>query len=461
MYLCEKRLEIMLLSQLATIVHGKLIGKDREFNGVSIDSRTLKSNELFIPIVGENFNGHAYLDEVQTKNAAGALIAESETMPANNRLAYIKVPNPQHALSQLAAHHRQQFSIPIIALTGSCGKTTVKEMIASILRQVGPVLYTQGNLNTEIGVALTLLQLTAEYQFVVLEMGANHPGEIASTVKVAHPLAAALVNNVHPAHLAGFKSLAGIAEAKGAIYQGLGKEGVAIVNADDNFASFWQKQLTNHKIISFGLEATAEFSAQIKSSDSWGHQTFEMHTPAGNVELTLPVPGQHNIKNAMAAAAACFALGIPLSAIQKGLQEVPRVKGRLCRTQGIAGATIIDDTYNANLGSVNVALEVLAGLPLQRMFIFGDMAELGDAMEAHHTEIGKIAKMLGIDAMFTCGNFSRLAFDAFAGRGQHFTNKTELVAAVKPLLDKNTAVLIKGSRSARMEEIVKELLISN
>lgn len=448
----------MLLSQLATIVKGKLIGEDREFSSVSIDSRTLKSGELFIPIVGENFNGHAFLADAQAKSAAGALIAEQEQIAIDCKFSYVQVKNPQQALNQLAAYHRQQFSIPIIALTGSCGKTTVKEMIASILGQAGKVLYTQGNLNTDIGVALTLLQLNAQHQFVVLEMGANHPGEIAHTVKMAYPLAAALVNNVHPAHLAGFKSLEGIAEAKGAIYQGLGTNGVAVINADDKFASFWQTQLKDKKVVHFGTAHAAEFTAKAISVDSWGHATFQMCTPEGNIQITLPVPGQHNINNALAAASACYAIGLPLSAIQQGLQAVPPVKGRLCRKQGLAGATIIDDTYNANLGSVSAALKVLANLPLQRVFIFGDMGELGEAAEAHHSEIGKIARTLGIEMMFTWGKLSRLALDAFAGRGQHFADKAELISAVKPILDNNTVVLVKGSRSARMEEIVKELL---
>lgn len=444
----------MLLSDIAKIVSGEFRGEDHAFTSVSIDSRTLKAGDLFIAIQGENFDGHAFVADAKAAGAIGAIVAQPLTLD----LPHIIVADPLHALVKLATYHRQQFTIPIIALTGSCGKTTTKEMIAAILRQAGEVLATQGNLNTDIGVALTLLKLNAQHQFVVLEMGANHPGEIANTVMQAQPLAAALVNNVHPAHLAGFGSIEGVAKAKGEIYQGLAKEGVAIVNDDDAFAPLWRDQLQGQKTLTFSLTKAADFTVQHLAMDEHGHASFLLRTPAGEIAVKLPIPGQHNVANALAAAAACFAIGISLQAIQQGLQQVPKVNGRLIRKAGLAGASIIDDTYNANLGSVTAALQLLATLSQQRIFVLGDLAELGSATEGHHTEIGKLAKKLGIDALFTCGKFSRLTFDAFAGRGEHFATQQELIAALQPLLDHNTVVLVKGSRSARMENVVSALL---
>jgi UDP-N-acetylmuramoyl-tripeptide--D-alanyl-D-alanine ligase len=425
---------------------------DMVFTGVSTDTRTIKAGELFIALQGPQFDGHDFI--AAASQAAAALIMR----PVTSSLPILQVADTRLALGKVAAAFRQQFTLPVIAITGSNGKTTLKEMIANILAQQGPVLATQGNLNNDIGVPLTLLKLTAAHYFAVIEMGANHPGEIAYTTQLAQPMVA-VINNVAPAHLQGFLSLAGVASAKGEIYQGLTTEGTAIVNADDQFASFWQQSLPNRKTIRFGLQNSAEVYASDLQPDSTGRYSFLLHTPAGEITITLSLPGKHNVMNALAATAAVLALAIPLAAIKKGLETVKPVKGRLISQPGLNGINLIDDTYNANPGSVKAALEFLASCQGQRIFVLGDLAELGQDAVAYHHTIGEQAKALGIDRFYACGPLSRSAVTAFGQGGEHFPDQPTLIAALREIAQPNTTILIKGSRSAKMEEVVLRLTI--
>jgi UDP-N-acetylmuramoyl-tripeptide--D-alanyl-D-alanine ligase len=423
-----------------------------EITGIGTDSRSIAPGNLFIALEGEHFDGHAFVKEVETKGAVAAVV--------KNKVEGVKIPqlvvaDPLAALAKIATAHREKMNCPVIALTGSNGKTTVKEMIAAILP--APSHATKGNLNNHIGAPLSVLSLTPEHRYAVFELGANHPGEIAHTVAIVKPNVA-LINNIGPAHVEGFGSIEGVAKAKGEIYQGLGPQGIAVVNDDDLYAHFWDDLLKDKKIVRFSMENPVDIYAQDVRLDANGRGQFSIVLSNGYIDIQLQVLGLHNIRNALAAAACCYAAGVPLQAIQQGLNSFTGVKGRLAILVGKNKSTIIDDTYNANLRSVLAGLEVLAERPGNKIFVFGDMGELGDWTNQHHQEVGLAARRLGINQILTCGSYSNLSSTAFGDGGQHFANQEDLIQFLSSKLTANTSVLVKGSRSSAMEKIVQKLL---
>jgi UDP-N-acetylmuramoyl-tripeptide--D-alanyl-D-alanine ligase len=442
----------MRLSEAAVALRGELIGADAEFFAVSTDSRTVASGQLFIALRGERFDGHAYISTVREKGAVAAIVDN----PVADVLPQIVVDDTRLALGRLAAHWRTDYHGPLIGLTGSNGKTTVKEILATILRGQGSVLATRGNLNNDIGLPLTLLQLQPAHDYAVIEMGANHAGEIGYLTNLACP-SVALITNAARAHLEGFGSLEGVARAKGEIFSGLSEAGVAVINADDFYAPLWRELAGTHKVIRFGLANEAEVTAKWQPKGMGSHMVIV--TPQGLIEVEFALPGQHNVMNALAATAACLAMGVKLSAIQAGLKNVKAVPGRSQLKSGRGGATLIDDTYNANPASLQAALNVLSACKGRRILVMGDMAELGEESQALHEQIGRQAAQSGIDGLYATGEFSRSAVQSFGKNGHHFNTQEDLISALQSLLGPDVTLLIKGSRSARMEQVVAALIL--
>jgi len=442
------------LQWIADAVDGRLSATAAaiEVHGVSTDTRTLQPGELFIALQGPNFDGHQHLEQARAAGAVAALVSTSSDA---GLLPQVLVDDTRLALGRLAAVWRQQCPAKVVAITGSNGKTTVKEMTAAILVNEGPTLATRGNFNNDIGLPLTLLRLTPAYRFAVVEMGANHPGEIAALSAIGRP-DVAVVNNAGPAHLEGFGDVAGVARAKGEIFSGLGDDGVAVVNGDDRYAETWCDLAGKRRHLRFGIGSHGTVPADVRAT-AIDAQTFTLHTPSGNARVKLPLPGRHNIANALAAAAAAHALGVPVEGIAAGLQRVDPVAGRLNVATITNGATLIDDTYNANPASLDAALAVLMECPGRHILVLGDLAELGPDTDAIHRQIGDKAHQLGVDALYSNGPASRLSSEAFGTGGQHFDSVGDLVATLQSKLDTNTTVLVKGSRSAAMERVANEL----
>ncbi|MEM6160369.1 UDP-N-acetylmuramoyl-tripeptide--D-alanyl-D-alanine ligase [Erwinia sp. P6884] len=445
---------VLSLKGLADITDGELVGGDLSFSEVTTDTRKVSAGCLFIALKGERFDAHRFVGDAIAAGSAALLV--SEHLPV--AVPQVIVADTRIALGQLAGWVRQRSPARVVGLTGSSGKTSVKEMTAAILRECGETLYTAGNLNNDIGVPLTLLRLTEKHQYAVIEMGANHQGEIAYTTALVRP-ESALINNLAAAHLEGFGSLAGVAKAKGEIFQGLPDNGTAILNADSNDWPDWQNMLHGKRVWRFSPDARTDgdFSATDVAITAAG-TAFTMHTPAGAVAITLPLPGRHNIANALAAAALALSVDAPLSAIQKGLSSLKAVPGRLFPVQLAENKLIIDDSYNANVGSMTAAAQVLAGMPGYRVMVVGDMAELGDEAEACHREVGEAARLAGIDKVLSVGSLSRLISEA-SEEGEHFTDKTAVTQRLRSLIatHPHITVLVKGSRSAAMEQVVQSL----
>ncbi|HUX62876.1 UDP-N-acetylmuramoyl-tripeptide--D-alanyl-D-alanine ligase [Sulfuricella sp.] len=442
------------LSAAAKALNAETSGADVTFSGVTTDSRAVAAGDLFVALKGERFDGHNYVKQVMEQGAVAALVERRD--PSWGDFPLLVVKDARLALGELAGHWRSRFTIPVVALTGSSGKTTVKEMIAAILRaQVGAddqVLATKGNLNNDIGMPLTLLELRDTHRYAVIEMGMNHPGEIAHLSMIARP-DVALIINAQAAHLAGLGTVEAVARAKGEIFEGLAANGTAVINADDPHAALWQELAGAHRAIRFGLEQSAEVSASFKLQP-FGSE-IEMTTPTGKFAVALPVPGEHNVRNALAAAAVTQALGVDNAIVAEGLAKVSSVKGRLQKNPCLHGATLIDDTYNANPGSVRAAIAVLAGLPGKKVLVLGDMGELGENARALHAEIGAAAKAAGIDWLLTLGDLSAAAAQAFGAGGRHFEYIEDLLHDIENLLAPDVTVLVKGSRFMQMERVVK------
>ncbi len=441
------------LSQLASILHGELQGPDATIDAVTSDTRKLTPGCLFVALKGERFDAHDFADQAKA-GGAGALLVSRKL---ESDLPQLVVTDTRQAFGELGAWVRQQVPTRVVALTGSSGKTSVKEMTAAILSECGNTLYTAGNLNNDIGVPMTLLRLTKEHQYAVIELGANHQGEIAWTVGLTRP-EAALVNNLAAAHLEGFGSLAGVAKAKGEIYTGLPANGVAIMNADNNDWLNWQNIIGDRKVWRFSPNAAnSDFTATNIHVTSHGTE-FTLQTPMGNVDVTLPLPGRHNIANALAATSLAMAVGAGLAAVKKGLANLKAVPGRLFPVALGENQLLLDDTYNANVGSMTAAAHVLAEMPGYRVMVVGDMAELGDESEACHIQVGEAAKAVGLDKVLSVGKLSQ-ALSAASGVGEHFNDKAAVVARLQALIveQKIITILVKGSRSSAMEEVVREL----
>jgi UDP-N-acetylmuramoyl-tripeptide--D-alanyl-D-alanine ligase len=436
---------------VALWTHGQLTGADIDVGGVSIDTRKIKSGDLFVAIKGERVDGHDFVAQAAAGGAAAALVTRKVDAP----IAQIVVDDTELALGDLASAVRAQSNVQVVGITGSNGKTTVKTLVASILSRHGRTHVNAGNYNNELGLPLTLLAMPADTQYAVLEMGAGKPGDIAYLAAIARP-DIGLVNTIAPAHLERMGSVEGVAETKGALYQALPVDGVAVINADDAFASFFSGLAGSRRQLRFALDHKADIGADIVELGVDGSR-FVLSTPVGDAEVDLPLPGRHNVGNAMAAAAIALALDVPLDTIVTGLEQVPAIAGRLRAETMAAGWTLIDDSYNANPGSVAAAIDTLALAQGERWLVLGDMAELGPNARAMHAGIGERAKKQGIDRLFAVGPLSAAAVEAFGGRGTHYTDKQALAKALNEELHGGVTLLVKGSRSAGMEQVVAAL----
>lgn len=447
---------MMLLSEAANAIHAKLYGQDAMFSSVGTDSRKVTKGQLFVALKGDHFDGHEYAAQAISQGAAAVLVSNqhSGTEPA------IVVEDTYQALGALAAYWRSKFVIPFVAVTGSNGKTTVKEMIAVILAAKNgshEVIHTTvGNLNNHIGLPLTLLKLRAIHQFSVLEMGMSHLGEIEYLTLIAKPNVA-VINNAGIAHIGELGSRDNIAKAKGEIFAGLSDDGVAVINADDEYASYWKSLNSGKKIVTFGLKTIglnkpADVSATYEEKD--GLSYMHLITPQGGVNFKLGVLGVHNISNALAASAVAVALGISNADIARGLSGFSGVKGRLQRKPGLKGAVLIDDTYNANPDSMRAAIDVLAHQAGEKILVLGDMGELGADAKRMHMEIGTYAKATGLTSLHCLGELSAEMAHGFGAGANHYASPEEVAEAIKPLLSQCATVLVKGSRFMKMERVV-------
>ena len=427
---------MMLLSQAAHATSGKLLGSDARFKSVSTDSRKISANELFVALRGEQFDGYEFIAQAAQCGAAASLV-NADSYKAHPPLSNFSSPlvvveDTRLALGQLAAYWRRQFAISLVAITGSNGKTTVKEMLAGILREAAgsaeAVLATQGNLNNDIGMPLTLLQLNAAHRYAVIEMGMNHAGEIDYLTGIAAP-DVALINNASGAHLEGLGSVEAVARAKGEIFSGLQHHGTAVMNADDAHVPIWRALAGAHQLLEFGLDPHADVNATWQPRND-GLQ-LEVRTPQGNFTALLQVPGEHNACNALAATAAAIALSIPLEKIVVGLEKFGGVAGRLQRKNALHGARLIDDTYNANPASVRAAISVLAQVSGKHILVLGDMGELGEDAATFHAQIGSEARRAGIEKLYGLGILSGNAVREFGSGARHFEHIEELLPALK------------------------------
>lgn len=444
------------LFELADMCGGTLHGIDAKQAGqlaikcIERDSRKVVAGDLFPALQGERFDAHDFVPQVVGK-ASAVLV----THPVAADIPQVVVSDVRVAMGKLAAAWRNCFSQPVIALTGSNGKTTLKEMLTAILSECGVTHATKGNLNNDLGVPLTLYELRpGEHEYAVVEMGANHFGEIDYLTHIVRPDVAVL-NNAGAAHLEGFGSVAGVARAKGEIFSGLTADGVAVINADDDYADYWRELNTQHKVITFGLSESADVRGV------WpGDGSLQIRYDRQGFAVILPLLGQHNAMNALAASAAVLSLGVSPEAIKSGLEKLKPVPGRLCPLRGAGGELIIDDTYNANPTSALAALQVLAQQQGKKLLVLGDMGELGiDGMEMH-ARIGREAAQLGIDAVYGIGELSMAACDAFGAGAVACHDMDELLGSLNTLqLNEHNSVLIKGSRSARMERVVQALAV--
>ena len=449
------------LTELAQAVNGKLMGEDLSINAISTDSRALRTGDVFLALQGPTFDGHKFLTQASELGCSALIVQKAQ---ADLSIAQIIVKDTHKALGEIGAYVKAKVAPKTVAITGSSGKTTVKEMVAAILSRLGNVLATKGNFNNDIGVPLTLLRLEAKHDFAVVELGANHLGEIAYTSALVKP-DVAIINNIAAAHLEGFGDLCGVARAKGEIFSGLTHGGVAIYNQDTLWADKWQWRLTDKKVLRFSCKDNADCYSQQETLDENGCANFMLTTPVGSTAIKLTVPGHHNVCNAVAAATIALEFGASLDDIRLGLAQMSEVKGRLNLHQLNSQTKLIDDTYNANVESINAASDLLASYPGRRILILGDMGELGGEARHYHQEVGQHAKSKNIDDLLTLGVLSQNASEAFyqgqQGQSQHFSSKENLLSRLQLLLqgeEQQVTILVKGSRSAHMEYVVADII---
>ena len=455
---------MMRLSEAAQAIAGEVRGAEAAFLSVGTDTRTLQRGALFVALRGDRFDGHDFA-RFALENGAAAVMVDTRFDPEASGLGadapLLVVEDTRLGLGKLAAAWRNRFDIPLIAVTGSNGKTTVKEMLAAILRSetgaAAAVLATEGNMNNDIGMPLTLLRLRATHRYAVIEMGMNHLGEIDYLTHLAAPTVA-LVNNAQAAHVGEVGSVENIARAKGEIFSGLRPSGIAVINADDTFAAMWRELNAGREVMDFGLEHAARVSGRYALLAA-GAQ-LEIELPEATLSVRLQVPGLHNVRNALAASAAAVAANVGAHAIAEGLGAFSGVPGRLHTKAVLHGATLIDDTYNANPGSVRAAIDVLADAAGEKILVLGDMGELGADSAKLHDEIGAYAKEKGIDALFCLGEMSRHTAQAFGANAWHFERIQELLADLENRLGPTVTVLVKGSRFMEMERVVKSFEVA-
>ncbi|MRX27426.1 UDP-N-acetylmuramoyl-tripeptide--D-alanyl-D-alanine ligase [Kangiella sp. HZ709] len=439
------------LSVIADAVNGELIGSDTVISEVFTDTRNAVADSLFVALKGENFDAHKFVKQAETQGAIALMVSQE----VDSNLPQIKVSDTEKSLGLLANYVRKQVNPKVIGITGSAGKTSVKEMVATILQSATSakeVLSTLGNFNNHIGVPLTLLRLTGKEKFAVVEMGANHIGEIAYCCLIAEP-DVTVVNNVAPAHIEGFGSIEGVAKAKGEIYQALSKEGIGIVNLDSEFSEDYLNTEDFHKVTVSRHNSADFYAHNIKLNEDLCAE-FEMQHQSNVFNIRVNVPGEHQVSNALVAAALTFSVGIDYEHIQSGLLSSGVVKGRLNRLKGIHGSSVIDDTYNASVQSVKVAVDVLSNWQGTKILVLGDMAELGEDSVAYHQEVGVYAKDKNIDHLYSVGGLSQFAGNAFGKGARHFDRVETLIDYLALQLSVKSQVLVKGSRSARMERVV-------
>ena len=446
----------MYLAEAATAVSGALSGENLEFASVSTDSRTLEAGDLFVALKGPHFNGHEYIKQAAAAGAVALVVSEDVV----SSLPVIRVENTLQALGALAAAWKARHAVKTVAITGSCGKTSVKEMTAAILSLKGETLATQGNYNNEIGVPLTLLTLNEHHEFAVIELGANHIGEIAYTVSLTKP-DVAVITNAGTAHIEGFGSAENVARAKGEIYQGLPASGTAVINADDKYSEYWLGITEGYKTLRFSMaDPSADFYATDILVNSAGQYSFCLHAGEQSVAVQLQLLGKHNVLNAITAGAVAFAVGVDLAPIKQGIESVTPIKGRLMPVR-CGQRVVIDDTYNANPVSIKAAADMLAELDAVTCMVLGDMAELGTHAPSMHREVGEYIALRGIHVLIAKGKYAAdylVGFSRFQSEGQksaRFDEFDEIVAYLNNQLP--DTILVKGSRSAGMEQVVNLL----
>ncbi|HOL63773.1 MAG TPA: UDP-N-acetylmuramoyl-tripeptide--D-alanyl-D-alanine ligase [Accumulibacter sp.] len=448
------------LQTAARATAGSLVGGNPEFQGVSTDSRTVAPGQLFVALRGASFDGHDYLQTAADRGAVAGMVAEDAlaALPAR-AFPLLQVADTRLALGALAADWRNRFALPLLAVTGSNGKTSTKEMIASILRAAfgDAVLSTPGNFNNDIGLPLTLFQLSAGHRAAVVEMGMNHPGEITYLAGIARPTVA-LVTNAQRAHLAGLGSMEAIASEKGSIFSGLEEDGIAVFSADDRWADLWGRQCQACRTMTFGFERPADVRGEsfIHGLES----RLRVQAAGEEIEIELALPGRHNACNALAAATACLASGISLACVGVGLRSFRGMHGRLQRRAAAHGAILLDDTYNANPDSVRAGIDVLAATVGRKVLVLGDMGEIGEMSAQFHDEIGGYAKSQGVDRLLAFGTLSAIAACNFGAGGDHFEQLDKLIAALAADLTPQTTILVKGSRFMRMERVADAISVT-
>ena len=439
----------MRLAEAAAALGGRTSGGDALFTGVSTDSRTIGAGDLFVALRGERFDGHEFLKTAASANAAATMV--DNRFRGEYPLPALVVEDTKRSLGDLARYWRSRFQPALVAICGSNGKTTVKEMLAAILRQHGGesgVLATRGNLNNDIGLPLTLLGLRHRHRWCAIELGMNHKGEIAYLAGIARPTVA-LVNNAQREHLEFMNSVEEVAEENASVYEALPAEGVAVVNADDAHAPLFRRRAGKHCVVDFGLDGgavTGRYKLERLSSE------IRLRTPAGEADARLSIPGIHNVRNALAAAACAHAIGIKTSTIADGLSAFRPYTGRLQVKTTASGATVIDDSYNANPDSVRAAIDVLASCPAPTTLVLGDMGEVGNRGPEFHREVGEYARANGITQLLGMGEATRDTVQAFGANGRHFERVEEIVSEVK-----GKTILVKGSRFMKMERVVAAL----
>lgn len=441
----------MKASAIAAIVNGKLTGDDLTVSSFTIDSRALESGQAFIALPGERFDGHDFVTGVAEK---GAVLAIVQT-PGDYPLPTILVKDCYQALADVACYHRNQFELPVLALTGSCGKTSVKEMVALMLPE--PSFATKGNFNNHIGVPLSLLKLESSHRYAVFELGANHIGEIKQTVSWVKPNAA-LITNIAPAHLEGFGSIEGVLTAKSEIFSGLSENGTAVINVDDPRLKSLVQSLP-HSVVTCSVEDKAADVRASEIKEEGNSSAFRLTIAGESQPVKLQVLGLHHVKNAVCAAGLAHAIGLSLAEIVNGLEAFGGVAGRLTEKHSQSGMRIIDDTYNANLHSVRAAIDVLAKYQGKKVFVLGALAEVGEQIHVHYQQIAEHLNKHNIDLLLTCGKVSADDLSGFKNPRFHFDNKDDLLKSFAEEKESSMTILVKGSRSAKMEDVVTELLV--
>lgn len=462
-------MSMMRLSEAARAIRAELRGEDREFEAVSTDTRALTRRALFVALRGNRYDGHEFIAQAAASGAAAAMVDGGWRIAnggSSGRLPLLVVADTKSSLGTLAAYWRGKFSMPLVALTGSNGKTTVKEMLASILREAvsiesripnpeSCVHATRGNLNNDIGVPLTLLGLRGGHRYAVIEMGMNHAGEIRYLAGLAMP-DVALVNNAGSAHVEFFHSVEGVAHAKGEIFEGLKPGGTAVINADDRHAGIWRDLAAGRRVVDFGIDShRAAVTATYRLN--WLESEIVVKLPQGEARAVLKAPGVHNVRNALAASAAAVALQVPAPAIEQGLARFSGIKGRLQKKSARSGATLIDDTYNANPESIRAAIDVLAACPAPTILVLGDMGELGSRSAEFHRDIGAYARHQNISRLFAIGDATRETVAAFGAAAAHASSLDDLLHMLHASATPQATLLVKGSRFMQMERVVADM----